>query len=796
MQKEDLNVICEEIKLILNPDVISNIPLELFNGILEILNSPTGKKLIREYIDQTSTVKNIQIDKWLLTDIPQKTDVYGEEISHMFEKSMEPLFKNFDTEKIKNINNKTDKLVGLSFAKELIQRVGPEYKIPVQALEVIDNIKWDASAPGHLIKGGPRDGVIAAGVALAISVGLNTTRYRDGKIRWDDALDNVVGDVLKAGITGVIVSALATSLPFVAPITFGLSIIFAPTIYAIVDSIITGIYKKLLGGEMILAARAKHYDYVRISKIMQNELWPKMREMKNIGNLIEIISKKDTSTDQAVILDNARQLLSASYEIASTNCALKHYLEKTNDLLAYYLSKSKYTNNHFKINKYENSHELEHLFQIFHERFWFESALHSGFEKPDKDKIINDICRSEEIYGLDNERQAMFKSFLQHLYYLEEKRSSPEEPLCFEVEWKCSTNRIKEEYIVKASDIFELTQILSVMTSSKWPWDSRLQNQELLSVDIISKKELSNKNTAQYNPSSDKFLNPFYPNKLFTSLQEGKFRLFQYENKNIKSPWPNYIVAEATEEDPDTQCKKLKKSLQILHPIFNSSNNIDNLKPVDYKDVIKTSPFTIFGVRVFTVRLYTATYSVESANEDEIGNCLYSSHEGYFQNQEEAQQAFKSVTVQHKLIGVRPGSKILSDSIRKKLQEAKGGDLFSLQNQLLGRLAEGLIALDQVANLSEARIAKLAGTGVILSWWWMLTGYTRRELVKALSAEAVRQALRVEIMEALLQVQRLHILSHPFFHDTIYYPIAKELENKEEILSNEIDRKLSEKSTT
>ncbi|MEZ4323873.1 MAG: hypothetical protein R3B40_01580 [Polyangiales bacterium] len=65
---------------------------------------------------------------------------------------------------------------------------------------------------------------------------------------------------------------------------------------------------------------------------------------------------------------------------------------------------------------------------------------------------------------------------------------------------------------------------------------------------------------------------------------------------------------------------------------------------------------------------------------------------------------------------------------------------------------------------------------MFLSWWWSLSGRVRRELVEALRDGQVQQAIRIELMEALLEVQRVHVLSHEFFQETIFAAHAKHQE--------------------
>lgn len=187
----------------------------------------------------------------------------------------------------------------------------------------------------------------------------------------------------------------------------------------------------------------------------------------------------------------------------------------------------------------------------------------------------------------------------------------------------------------------------------------------------------------------------------------------------------------------------------------------------------------LHGLRVLCLEKYTATYQVEAINAEHIGDLHCLTVEGYFRTLDEATAAFRAATAHHKVMGVRPGPRILPDSLRRELREAKEKDLFLLQNQLLGRLAEGLIALDQASNLSEARLSKLAGVGVFVSWWWSLTGHLRRELVNALRDAQLQQAIRIELMDALLEVQRAHILGHDFFKETLFANHAKRVDEFE-----------------
>ena len=436
-----------------------------------------------------------------------------------------------------------------------------------------------------------------------------------------------------------------------------------------------------------------------------------------------------------------------------------------------------------------STREILHLHHVVTQECKRHWTISDKFQKLNEKDILAAICKREGIVPersqLEHCRAALITAWIR----LDKKRPSADEPLSFKTTWIDAADpktSQKETYVVAASDLPELVHLVSAMQENPWPWDSDLKQPRLRSFAPCG--PFARNTSPDYAPKNDEVFNKFYVHDLYDGLHAGRYRLFEYGNKRLANAPPSYIAAPASDEAPARQCARVQASLQQLSPFFNGSaaDRLSGLKHV--QDVTKPGPLTLYGLNVYVVDVYTATYKVESP--ESVGTYQYVSHEGYFPGYGDAKLGFEGATTHHELMGVRPGPKVLSDELRRELRAAKGEDLYLLQNQLLGRLAEGLIAQDQLANLTEPRVARVAGSGALLFYWWTLSGRVRRELIEVLREEKVQQALRMELMEALLEVQRLHVLGHKLFEQTLYAPFARARLESEKAVAEGFDNVL------
>ena len=169
--------------------------------------------------------------------------------------------------------------------------------------------------------------------------------------------------------------------------------------------------------------------------------------------------------------------------------------------------------------------------------------------------------------------------------------------------------------------------------------------------------------------------------------------------------------------------------------------------------------FTGMGFRCVPLQLYTYTHRFQRPD----GSVELLSQEGYFHSLYEAWCAAAIKLAHHVLVGVRPGGLVLPPALKERLKDASRENLWQLQRILISRVAFGLFTLGEIINRDAARRALLAGGGVVVSGWWFLSGRSRRELLALMHHGSVQQALRVEMMQALVVLQSIHSRSHPLF---------------------------------
>ncbi len=793
--------LCAVLRQAVPPHSLVEVSDEVIDNLVAVLLSTVGKRALRLQIDELAQGARVTLQRWWTDRLDRHSRALGNELKEQMGAAMRPVIERLvATHKGEGQEASAATATGtLGVATTMLKSLAKDYNVPVQLLEALDDVSG-LSVPEFSARFGnaPVDGVLSAVLGFAISATLNTKRYHDGRVRWDDGIDNLTCDTVKAGLTGILVSAMAGSLSVAPPVAIAAVVLAGPVIYAAVSGVVDHVYLRLLGGEAIVAARDAHLDYLQVADVIQRDLAPRLRQLNSVGPMVHALHALEQITVDAEARGKLRgavrtTLAAITGAVAQGESVIRQGKEFEGyafRCIGAWVGHSLRHNDEAK--PLISISEIEHLSREVHRIYWRDYAIASGFKRITAEAVLEKLEQSQGIRAQGGPRVDALRAVVRHLCKLEANRPGPEEPILFSTDWEgTSGNKRKQEnYSVFASDMLDLSFSLLTMEREKWPWDSELSSQRKLLPDTVvtvtqkvSKPRFDS--SPDYSPREEKVANKHYVSGLGEGLLSGRIRLFRYSNQKLQSSYASFIAADASDEDPKVQCASIQASLRRFHPTFRADrdllanlSHVENVSDVFAGRCDGVSLMTLQGVRVFCVGKYTATYKVASTDHETLGDTFYVPIEGYFRSLAEARSSFQTLSEHIKVVGVRPGALVLPKLLRDQLRKVDGKDLFLLQNQLLGRLAEGLIILDQLSNLSEARLAKLAGTGVFLSWWWTLSGRVRRELVEALADEQVKQAVRIELMEALLEVQRVHVLSHDFFRETIFAAHAK---HKEEL---------------
>ena len=445
--------------------------------------------------------------------------------------------------------------------------------------------------------------------------------------------------------------------------------------------------------------------------------------------------------------------------------------------------------------------EIAELERAVHAAWWGRYAAASGFAEVSQATVLSEIARVWMFSALPTTKKAFLTAVVEHCCDAEKTRGRPDLPLRFRTDW--SNGAKTEYYYTHATFPTEFVHIVVALEQApSWPWDTRLTGQRKLAYHYQYRSEPVKTVATIPSPSTtdavtgELEINRLYTNDLYDGLRTGRYRLYAYGAAGPEA-FPTYIAVPASDENARDQGTSVAKSLSAYHTLFkgDAKRNVATLKPIDVSESSNADAdhrfmLACLGVRVLVLDVYTATFRIASPDLD---GTLVVTLEGYFASRIDAEQAFKDLNPQAKLMAVRPGPKVIGDALRDRARkwtpaDAAREDVFVLQNELLGRLGEGLILLDQVSNAAEVTFAKLAGTGVFLSWWWSLSGRTRRTLISALKDLQVQQALRAEIMCAFLEVHRMHVLSHPYFDGKTYSEVA---ERSEKLLKAAVNKAIT-----
>jgi hypothetical protein len=378
---------------------------ELAEPILLALTSPAGRRVLRTMVNEVATVSTVRLN----TDFSNKLYCVAEKDELEIKRELEPII-NIIKNKFKlsqNVVNKNSSEMNagdmLRSATELLKSVSGRGVIPAQVLEVLDNVKmW---SPAQFGMSNLSQGVIAAATFFAMSVVANSDRYRRGHIRWDDAIDATIGDAVKAGFTGLALSAIAGGLSVLItpPIALAASILLAPMVHAIIGKLVDFLFLKVLGGDAIIEARNLHREYLHEAAFMERELWTRIRRLHQIGGLVERLNVFSQSESSAAKV-NAEIYASAkvAFELFSNSSKTNKMSEEFNRFYEERLFR--YLGAQTDCNLYVNGREplisfdeIKMFEREVYDIFWNRYSLDSGYRKISLKEIQEQLVHQHQI---------------------------------------------------------------------------------------------------------------------------------------------------------------------------------------------------------------------------------------------------------------------------------------------------------------------------------------------------------------------------------------------------------------
>jgi len=757
--------------------------------VVEYLLSDQGKELLLRQLEYRPAGEMISIESWSNYVVEQQEQ---ERLGKDLAEKLRPILQTLFPDQFQPTEDTRDALETVTRIMAVLGVLKQRGNIPGQLVEMLDNAGFLAQAPVQ--------GAIAAGVALIISSGIQTSRYYAGKVRWDDALDTAVGDAIKAGITGVIVSAAVSSLVASgvgAPAAYILGIPLAFVVYAAVSATCDAVYDRMLGGAQIMEARRLHVDYVDMARYIRDRYYPRMKALGQTADLVQVLvdiqrgeGNREQLIDRAV---RSLALLGARYHVVRPAAELDapEVGEKFEALGKWVGLKEEVA-----------PQEVHKLASTIHEEYWArKEADPKRRVKPAK--LVQDLMQVRNLNS-PSQRTA-FETLGKYLAGLESSRGSRDEPICF----KITPGGKGLPSHVHASDVEELQYFLSLLGTREWTGLEKpddLQIKKITSVEsktpttplakLLEGKAASPPTAVQLTPVYDHWLqpldgaifNPLYRKGLFFELITGQQRLFKL---NMAPGQPRaataYLciprAAYASDVNQEEDRRRLADSLRLYHPCPRLTEPVLNtLEEIDIREIEKepNGVFVMMGYRLMPLDLYTATFRHQE--KDHVVH--YVSYEGYFTSLAEAWVGF-TARLGREPVGVRPGGRLLTERIKQDLKEAKAEESWALQSSLLSRLCTGMIVMDQAANERELVIEQFAGSGVVASWYWFMSGRTRRELLQALRYERTEQALRLELMDTLLETYRVHIRASDLFAESYDQVIAARGQERRELSERE-----------
>jgi hypothetical protein len=739
--------------------------------VLVLLASPEGQELLQAQLAFAAGNRDVRFGDWSIELEHKGQDfraLYGERIQQM----LQALFPEYEPEA-----GDDGEVDPREVVEKLLAGLGAltkENKLIAQLVEVLDD--------AGLIKQVAKDGAIASMIVLILSARTNSKAYQQGAIRWDDALDNVALDTVKAGITGIIVSAMVGGLAGVsAGGSLALAIPLAIVVHAAVSAFCDATYEHLLGGRLIREARSRHSSYIEVASYIRNQLYPLLERAEALGLLVELAGElQDDPKAREVLVDEAVKIISTlrgrTTILARGDRTRSQNLEVV--LREYLADKGAETE--------LSVAEIEDLAAVIHKLYWDQMTRAPNH-------MLNHELVMEEL-----RLSIRHDSLVKHLVELESKRTRRDLPLRFRCKVTCRHPRIdKLPQYVFASDMVEMARFVSMLRDETWGCDFPTPELRVRSIAVDARYPYrvytGQENAYDLEAVRERYLswdrpfthddwNPCFRMGFARELAQGDWRLFRLDVSDTRRPHYRYLAIPSARGRKRTEAideELLRRSLREDHPYFRNlrakAKAMRSVTELDVPEYLESAggTFAAMGCRCVALERYTATFMFQ----DRDGSMRFLSQEGFFNSLYEAYAAFESKLSKHELIGVRPGGLVLPDPLRTRLQEATPDQFWSLQRELISQVSSGLMMLDQLANNAEERIQALAGAGVVISAWWFLNGQTRRELVGLLQNSQVQQSLRLELMEALLVLQRIHASNRLVSGDSPRERVNKHIED-------------------
>jgi len=727
--------------------------------VLEMLVSEAGQQLLASQLAFAAGPRDVRIRGWAV-DLKADGEGLASEYREQIDRMLQALFPDIGPKDGDEVDPRV-------LAEKLLAGIGAlveKRSVLAQIVEVLDD--------AEVIKQVAKDGSIAAIIGLVLSARAQSKAYAQGRIRWDDALDNVALDVVKVGLTGVIVSAVITASGLTGGAGVAAAVPLAIVVHATVSAFCDATYEHVLGGKLIREARRRHGAYGEVARYIRNHLYADLERANAVGLLLELARELDADpTQREELAGEAVALLSSARgrSLVLTRGDERRTAELHATLLWYLEHKGIETP---LLTEGEDGKrtldvaEFEQRCLKVHSAYWERKELQPSV-KVVADNLLGDLGWTPKHLEL-----------VKHLVDLEHKRPSREACLMFR--YKCLLAGGKFKRVpphLFASNLVEAIRFVALAEHEDWGTGREKPAMELKRLGVVKHVPATFRDDGDLGaaldlvrelytrwdvPMSHEIANGTYRKGFAQELAQGQWRLFSIDVSRDSRPHYRYVAipsARGRRHAAAHDKEILLRSLKTDHPYFRDlgMDHHRSIREIDVVDHLRSKggPFAAMGFRCVPLELYTATFLFQ----DRDGSTRYISQEGYFNSLHEAQVAFATKLDKHDMVGVRPGGLVFSEDLRQRLQDATETDFWSLQRELIAHLSTGMIQLDMLANNAEGRNQALAGTGVVVSAWWFVSQHTRRELVGALEDAQVQQALRFELMESLIALNRLHALN-------------------------------------
>lgn len=729
------------------------------------LLSPKGRAFLVAWINETADLDGcLSIESWC-TRVSNSKD----SVSVLLADAVAPIIERLD-----------------SARKEIVALTPRTVSSILPGVLADIDIDIDEDSPIHRVAG---DGGVAAVVALVGSALLQGNRYRTGDIDLRVAVNNVVSETSVANLLAAIGSRVVSALRLGARTSAILTALLVPILEASLSVILGWVFSTFFGDvSAIREARHLHTSYLEVASAVQGQLAPRLRQLSQAGLLVDKLSSiDDYESAQDDMIEDAILHLRHIYDAhpsqiieatGITHEAVQTTLGRTvYDILEENLTSASVKSlvarygvrpdqNPEFVQRYASVERLRWLQEVVRDEYWRYVAQQS--ERPDADDLAEDVVLR---FGgsEDPVRRDVFVVLIEFLSKLEDSRPQKVDPIRVEHRTGDFT------FYVRATDFVEYMRFTTAIEKLEWCWGPTPSDRtSRIPSEVWHKKEKGERSAVTISslsqfPSDDRPFNPQYKSGMYTGILNGKMRLFRFFMESGGDCPAHYICVPATSDDPESQLVKLKKSLSVRHPEFViHPHRWMSLSHVDVSYFVESegdrATFVMMGFHTMPMDSYTATYRVSHPREP--GKYQYVFVEGYFQSIEVARQAFSATSGSAHVVGVRPGSVLLNEGLREALRNPERRKFWVVQHHLMSCLADGLLLLNDLSDQDEQQIARMAMMGGLALWWWGFTGRVRTELIQNLRDKQVQQALRVELMQTLLALQRVHILNHKFFENT------------------------------